>query len=167
MAEKSVPRPTLREIEVVIKDGTQATFTEAVKTKLLQNLAKISMGAVSDYVITRVVEGSLHVFAQMPLDDSYELPAKALNRDPHLLAADISAIRYTDNAGCEFRANRSANSDGNFCANADTYTDSSCRYCHTSSNGYSNSNGYPQHHTDIQPHANRLTQPNDHTFTDG
>jgi uncharacterized protein (DUF427 family) len=94
MAEKSVPRPSLREIEVVIKDGSLATFTEAVKAKLLQNLAKISMGAVSDYVITRVVEGSLHVFVQMPLDDSYELQAQALNRDPRLLAAGISAIRF-------------------------------------------------------------------------
>ena len=94
MAENSVPRPSFREIEVVIKDGTLATFTEAVKSKLLQNLAKISMGAVSNYVITRVVEGSLHVFVQMPLDDSYELQAQALNRDPRLLAAGISAIRF-------------------------------------------------------------------------
>jgi hypothetical protein len=94
MTEKSVPRPSFREIEVVIKDGTLATFTEAVKTKLLQNLAKIAMGAISNYVITRVEEGSLHVFVRMPLDDSYELQAQALNRDPRLLAAGIAAIRF-------------------------------------------------------------------------
>jgi hypothetical protein len=94
MTEKTKPRPSIREIEVVIKDGSLATFTEAVKSKLLQNLAKISMGAVSDYFITRVVEGSLHVFVQMPLDDSYELQAQALNRDPRLMAAGISAIRF-------------------------------------------------------------------------
>jgi len=93
-AKQAIPRPAFREIELVIKDGSIENFTESVRTQLLENLAKISMGAVGNYVITRIVEGSLHVFVRLPLDDSYELQAQALNRDPRLLAAGIAAIRF-------------------------------------------------------------------------
>jgi len=86
--------PADREIELVIKDGSIEKFTETERVKLLQDLASIAKGEVGDFAITRVVVGSLHVFVRMPIDNAYELQAQALNCDPRLLAAGISAIRF-------------------------------------------------------------------------
>ncbi len=97
VGQRDIPRPKSREIEIVIKNGSRAKFTESARAKLLENLAAIAKGISTDYIITRIVEGSLHVFIRIPIDDSYELQAQALNNDPRLASAGISAIRFKPN----------------------------------------------------------------------
>ena len=86
--------PVRKEVEIVIKGQALADFDDALRDKILSFLAENTGASIEDLVITRVEEGSLHVFVEMPSDSGYELKAMALNADERLLQMGITSLRF-------------------------------------------------------------------------
>lgn len=86
--------PSHREVELVIKEETLVNFGNEKRAELLALLSELTEASSDKFVITRVEEGSLHVFVKMPVQVAYELKAIALE-EAHLLAKHgISEVRF-------------------------------------------------------------------------
>ncbi len=93
LANKKGSPPPHREVELVIKEEALANFGDEKRAQLLALLSELTDANPQDLVITRVEEGSIHVFIKMPVQCAYELKAIALEEADLLAKYGISELR--------------------------------------------------------------------------